>query len=358
MLTYAVSADQHLAPALDRIRLWIDRGWAGDVIAELHQLTEAAPDVAQVWELLTLASLSLGDDEAADRSSRMLLRLEPGPTAYVLRSQVLIDSHPKEALAQAHNARAAAPQVWVSHAQVARCHVGLGSADRAGRDLRAAQTAVAMAPAVATVHALLARILVLHGRLDEAERIARAAMQIDSRDKEAQRALADIGAERGRLTTRATLRRQARADMAGQASRLVNRLVGVEFLLVAVAGVLATTTVTADGWSPALTAVFCAAVLSAAVCLQRAARAAGRHWWYRLSSPDHVRPPTLAALTACTLTVLVAMGLACLGTSADLRADAMLIAVVALVGSTLTGLPVAGRWADLAQRTQSRPMAG
>jgi hypothetical protein len=75
MLSYAVHADPSLALPLDRARALVDRGRAAETLDTLLGLSRVAPEVGEVWEVLTLAALQTGDLETARHGSQMLLRV-------------------------------------------------------------------------------------------------------------------------------------------------------------------------------------------------------------------------------------------------------------------------------------------
>ncbi len=336
MLRYAVHADPSLAMTLDRARAFLDQGRAAETLDTLLGLSRVAPEVPEVWEVLTLAALDTGDMETARDGSQMLLRLAPGPTAYLLRSQALLDVDPEGALAQANNARAAAPDVWVTHAQVARCYIAARRLAYGEDDLRAARTALALS-GTACAHALLADVLLARDDLDEAERHARAALRLDSGDVTARGVLADVTRERRRRATRSELRRSARAQVRSTVTRLLTLVVGTELFAVLGAALLVGVTAR-DGWSGPLVALFAAGLMAAGLVSRRGRRLLGRRWWLALAGRGALAGVAMVAFIGFTICLGIALSLTCLTPSADMRSDTLVLSVVAVLGSSVAAL--------------------
>jgi hypothetical protein len=329
MLSYAVHADPSLALPLDRARALVDRGRAAETLDTLLGLSRVAPEVGEVWEVLTLAALQTGDLETARHGSQMLLRVAPGPTAYLLRSQALLDIDPEAALAQANNARAAAPEVWVSHLATRRPVHGED-------DLRAARTALALSGS-ACARALLADVLLGRGHLDEAERQARVALRLDCSDPTARAVLADVTRERRRRATRSELRRSARAQVSRTVSRLLTLVVGTELFAVLGAAVLVGVTAR-DGWSGPLVALFAAGLMAVGLVSRRGRRLLGRRWWLSLAGRGAAGGVAMVAFLGFTACLGIALSLTCLTPSAELRSDTLMLSVVAVLGSSVAAL--------------------
>jgi hypothetical protein len=266
----------------------------------------------------------------------MLLRVAPGPTAYLLRSQALLDIDPEAALAQANNARAAAPEVWVTHAQVARCHLATRRPVHGEDDLRAARTALALSGS-ACARALLADVLLGRGHLDEAERQARVALRLDCSDPTARAVLADVTRERRRRATRSELRRSARAQVSRTVSRLLTLVVGTELFAVLGAAVLVGVTAR-DGWSGPLVALFAAGLMAVGLVSRRGRRLLGRRWWLSLAGRGAAGGVAMVAFLGFTACLGIALSLTCLTPSAELRSDTLMLSVVAVLGSSVAAL--------------------